>query len=86
MREVVFRVIKRHNFDNYFITSRLLSKYEGFSFTPRDPSTLPKECPADMERIAHFVDNFKHPKLDCSLPLTTHIAKALEEILPKDGF
>lgn len=64
----------------------LLSKYEGFSFTSRDPSCLPKERPADMERISNFVDYFRHPMLEPSLPSTTHINKALEEIFPKRGF
>ncbi|KAJ6224218.1 hypothetical protein RDWZM_002763 [Blomia tropicalis] len=61
-------------------TFRLLSTYDGFQFTRRDPSTLPKECPADMERLANFVDDFRHPSLDVSLPLSNHIVKALEHI------
>nr|XP_027197587.1 guanylate cyclase soluble subunit alpha-1-like [Dermatophagoides pteronyssinus] len=61
-------------------TYRLLQKFQNFKFTLRDPSCLPKECPANLERISAFVDSYHHPKLATELSQTNHITRALEDI------
>lgn len=59
---------------------RLLSQEPGFVYTRRDPSCLPKECPADMVRLSHFLDDYKNPSIDKNSPLNVHIDQRLEEI------
>ncbi|EDW81160.1 uncharacterized protein Dwil_GK11912 [Drosophila willistoni] len=61
-------------------TKNWLTKHEGFEFDlqPRDPSCLPKEFP--NSGTCYFLEGFRNPALDSSLPIVEHINAAMKTI------
>lgn len=48
--------------------------------SPRDPSCLPKEYPAQPGETCYFLDDFKYSHMDDTLPEKTHIDQAMQQI------
>lgn len=65
---IIFRWLKKHpNYD--------------FKLIDRDPSFLPKEYIRVRETdTCYFLDSYKQPTLDPSLPLQFHIESAMKQI------
>lgn len=65
---IIFRWLKKHpNYD--------------FKLIGRDPSYLPKEYISVSETdTCYFLDSYKQPTLDPSLPLQFHIESAMKQI------
>lgn len=66
----------------FLIHYRWLIKHPGFNFhlKPRDPSCLPKEFPNAGNNTCYFLEDYRHPTLDESLPLIEHIEAAMKTI------
>ncbi|XP_023308742.1 head-specific guanylate cyclase [Lucilia cuprina] len=63
-------------------TREWLIKHPGFDFNlqPRDPSCLPKEFFNAGNGTCYFLEKYRHPSMDESLPLDDHITAAMKSI------
>ncbi|KAM7360551.1 guanylate cyclase 1 soluble subunit alpha 2 [Cochliomyia hominivorax] len=68
-------------------TREWLIKHPGFDFDlqPRDPACLPKEFFNAGNGTCYFLEKYRHPSMDESLPLDDHITAAMKSITISAG-